>query len=185
MSASVPPNLVLAGFMGTGKSTIGALLAQRLAWPFIDTDVLIEQAAGMPVRDIFATQGEAAFRLLETEACARAVSRPPCVISTGGGALLSDQNRHTLEAGGVIVVLSCEPSVLEWRLSASAMRGERPLLATASKDRIVALLEARQPVYLAIPQQVDTTQLSPEEAAERVLELYRQATAARTAPLVW
>jgi shikimate kinase len=185
MNASVPPSLVLAGFMGTGKSTVGALIAQRLAWPFIDTDVLIEQAAGMSVRDIFSTQGEAAFRLLETEACARAVSKPPCVISTGGGALLSDDNRRTLEAGGVMVLLSCEPYVLESRLRASAVRGERPLLDSASKDRIVALLEARQQAYSAIPWQVDTTQLSPAEAAERVLDLYRRATAPRTVPLSW
>src|SRR5215207_11166032 len=102
------PNLVVAGFMGTGKSTIGPLVARALAWPFVDTDALVEREAGMPVKEIFATQGEPAFRALERSAVCEATGLEHVVISIGGGALLDPENASTLKTRGVVVLLTCE-----------------------------------------------------------------------------
>ncbi len=169
------PNLVLAGFMGTGKTTIGALLAGRLGRPFIDTDGLVEQEAGMTISDIFATQGEPAFRALERQACKKAASYAGLVIGTGGGALLDSENRHALEQSGIIVLLTCGCDALVNRLRESAVRGERPLLGSDRPARVAELLNAREPVYSSIPLRVDTTRLAPAEVANEVLALYTQA----------
>ncbi len=85
-STDYRPNLVLTGFMGTGKSTVGLILAQRLNMQFADTDTCIEAEAGMPVSEIFRVHGEPAFRALEHEMCQRLANKQNCVIATGGGA---------------------------------------------------------------------------------------------------
>src|SRR4051812_19177469 len=123
------PNLVLTGFMGTGKSTVGPLLAKQLGWLFIDTDALVEREAGMPVSEIFATHGEPAFRAMERRTCRDAATSHQAVISVGGGAVLDQENRRVLEQSGLIVLLTCEKDMLVRRLQQSARRGERPLLA--------------------------------------------------------
>ncbi|MBF6614117.1 MAG: shikimate kinase [Chloroflexi bacterium] len=176
MSERIPPNLALAGFMGTGKSTVGALLARRMNWRFVDTDALVERQAGISISEIFATQGEAAFRLLERRACLYAARQSCVVISTGGGALLDMESRVALEGSAVIVLLSCESDLLAARLQGSALRGERPMLAERFTQRIDELLKAREPLYSSIPLQVDTTRLAPEGVADLVLNLYMQAS---------
>jgi shikimate kinase len=167
------PNIVLAGFMGTGKTTVGRLLARRLGRPFVDTDALIEEGAGMTVAAIFAGEGEAAFRRLESEVCRRVASSGGQVVALGGGALLDGGNRATLESAGVLVLLTCRPDTLVERLTESARRGERPLLRDDVEDTIGRLLEAREPVYSTVRLRVDTTERTPEEVAEEVLNLYR------------
>jgi shikimate kinase len=169
------PNLVLEGFMGTGKSTVGAILAARLQWDFIDTDVLVEQDAGMTIKEIFARQGEAGFRAFEKAACLRAASRPFTVIATGGGALLDPESRSALESSGVVILLTCEKKALLARLEESARRGERPMIADNFEARVNELLHIRGELYSSIPLKVDTTDITPEEAASRVLELYGSA----------
>jgi shikimate kinase len=168
------PNLVLAGFMGTGKSTVGPLVARLLEWPFVDTDTLVEHEAGMPVREIFATFGEPAFRALERQALGKAGNMERVVISVGGGALLDPENRRTLEASGVVVLLTCQREALVSRLEASMRRGERPLLGDDLPGSIAALLKVREPVYSLVRLRVDTTHLTPDEVTDRVLELYRR-----------
>jgi shikimate kinase len=169
------PNLVLEGFMGTGKSTIGAILAKRLQWDFVDTDEMAEQDAGMNIKQIFATQGEDGFRALERAACLRAAGRNFTVIATGGGALLDPESRAALEASGVVILLTCEMEVLLARLRESALRGERPMIADNFEVRVRELLHIRGELYDSIPLKVDTTHLTPEEGASRVLELYGSA----------
>lgn len=181
MSPNMQPNLVLGGFMGTGKSTVGALIAQRLARGFYDTDTIVEREAGMSIREIFATAGEPAFRSLEREACKHAARQNSSVVSVGGGALLDPDSRSALEQSGIVVLLTCERDVLIERLRESAQRGERPLLGEDFAARIGELLKTRAPVYASFSLQVDTTHLTPEEASNRVVDLYVQAAQERMA----
>lgn len=184
MSEGALPNLVLAGFMGTGKTTVGRLLSRRLQWDLVDTDSLVESEAGISIKEIFATRGEAAFREMESAACARAAREPYRVISTGGGALIDPANRETLEASGIIVLLTCEADALLQRLEESARKGERPLLGDAPAERIASLLRVREAAYNSIHLRVDTTGLTPEEAAERVMELYSAEAQDRMSPCI-
>ncbi len=167
-------NLVLVGFMGTGKTTVGALVAARLGWAFVDTDAVVEAAAGMPVREIFARQGEGAFRILEAHACQAASAGTHTVISVGGGAVVNPENRRALEANGVLVLLTCERDRLIDRLEGSARRGERPLLSGDMGARIDALAASRAEVYSSIALKVDTTHLTPEEVAERMITMLEE-----------
>jgi shikimate kinase len=176
MSDSVTlPNLVLEGFMGTGKSTVGPILAARLRWDFIDTDEIVEQEAGMAIKEIFAHHGEAGFRALERAACLRAASRAFTVIATGGGALLDPESRSALEASGVVILLTCDREALLARLEESARRGERPMLAENFEARVNELLHIRAELYSSILLKVDTTNVIPQDVANRVLELYEPA----------
>ncbi len=169
------PNLVLEGFMGTGKSTVGAILARRLQWDFIDTDEQIERQAGMPIKEIFSRHGEAGFRALEREACLEAAGRRFAVVALGGGALLDPDSRSALEETGVIILLTCELQQLLGRLEESARKGERPMLAGNFTARVEELLYIRGALYDSIPLKVDTTSLTPEQVADRVMELYGPA----------
>jgi shikimate kinase len=176
-----PPNLVLAGFMGTGKSTLGPLIARRLGRPFVDTDGVIEAEMGLPVSGIFARYGEGVFREREREVCVRLAGMGGQVIAVGGGALMDPANRVALASTGVIVLLTCERHALVSRLRKSAARGERPLLGRNLEGTIDRLLGEREPAYASIPLRVDTTDLTLEQAAERAIELYGLAWANRQA----
>lgn len=169
------PNLVLEGFMGTGKSTVGAILSRRLQWDFVDTDEMAEHDAGMGIKEIFAQQGEAGFRALERAACLRAANLLFTVVATGGGALLDPESRSALESTGVVVLLTCDIDVLLVRLRESAQRGERPMIADNFEARVRHLLHIRGELYDSILLKVDTTHLTPEEAANQVIELYGSA----------
>ncbi|MEO8287406.1 MAG: shikimate kinase [Chloroflexota bacterium] len=173
------PNLVLVGFMGTGKSTVGQIIAQRLGLPFIDTDTLIEAESGLRVRDIFLIHGEAHFRALESEACRKLSAQGGRVIAPGGGAILHKPNREALERSGVMVLLTCESAALFDRLEESAQRGERPLLEGDFRQRAGELLAARSHVYDSVALKIDTTRLTPDEVAEQVLALYEAHEGAR------
>lgn len=165
-------NLILAGFMGTGKSTIGPIAARTLRRAFVDTDQLIEQQVGQHVSEIFARHGERTFRALEREVCRRVAGSVAQVVAIGGGALLDPGNRTALEATGVVVLLTCRPDVLVERLRESARRGERPLLAGDVEAMIARLLKEREPVYSSIRLKVDTTGIELNEIAEKVVALY-------------
>jgi shikimate kinase len=169
------PNLVLAGFMGTGKSTVGPLLARAMGRPFVDTDAIVECTAGMAIREIFAARGESAFRALERQAVREAAALEHVVLSIGGGALLDAENTRELEATGVIVLLTCERDTLIGRLEESARRKERPMLGDDLRGNVDALLRAREPVYSRVRLKVDTTHLAPDGVVGRVLALYCQA----------
>ncbi|HLK10666.1 MAG TPA: shikimate kinase [Candidatus Binatia bacterium] len=160
--------IVLTGFMATGKSEVGRRLARALGRPFVDTDGLVEAAAGRSVAEVFARDGEAAFRAREREAVERACAVPDAVVATGGGTLLDPENRRRLTAGGLIICLTAAPEVVLERAGDPA---SRPLLANtngARLERVRALMAERAPVYALAAHAVDTTGLSVDEVVARV-----------------
>lgn len=164
-------NIILCGFMGTGKSTVGRLVAARLGWPFVDTDAVIEAREGKPIRQIFAEQGEPYFRALEVGLCREiATEWRGRVIATGGGIVIDPQNREALTRAGLVICLTAPADVLYERL-----RGEtdRPLLAGSDPAaRIAELLQARAAAYGALPHQIDTVRCTPAHVADAVLALW-------------
>jgi shikimate kinase/3-dehydroquinate synthase len=135
-------HLALAGFMGAGKSSVGAEVARRLERPFVDLDRAIEERAGTSIPDLFATSGEAAFRALEEEVAAEVLGRPESqVVALGGGAVLSQATRERLAARALTVLLEVEPA-LAWERSRGA---GRPL--ASDEAAFHELYRTRQPVY--------------------------------------
>lgn len=166
-------NIVLVGFMGTGKTTAGRQLAQRLGLEFVDMDKLIEERQGRPIATIFAEQGEPHFRTLERALVRDLAARDGQVIATGGGVVLNPDNVSDFSRSGLVVCLRASPETVMKRVSGET---HRPLLEGDEKfKRIVKILSDRRALYGAIPHQVDTDALSPEQVVERILELYRAA----------
>ena len=172
--------IVLTGFMGSGKSTIGRTLAQRLEWRFIDLDNLIEQRDGRAVSRIFAESGEAAFRILETEALTSSLREPRLVIALGGGALETPANRHALgtAAQTCIVLLTASFETLYDRCrqqiaaASDAPLPVRPLLGT--REAASARFEQRDANYRKAANLVlDTTGQRPEESVDALLALLK------------
>ena len=164
-------NITLTGFMGTGKSTVGQLVAAQLNRQFVDMDTIIEQREGGAISQMFATDGEPYFRQLEAALCRELAAQSELVIATGGGALVDETNLGVMEQGGLVICLDCEPDTLWERIGHSE---DRPMLAERDNgrfDRLAALLEARTPAYMQIKQHIDVTHLFPQEVAERVYEL--------------
>lgn len=158
-------NLVLIGFMGTGKTSIGRALAQKLGMEFVDTDKEIEQATGMTVNRIFKRYGEVRFRSEETLAIKKAVERDNCVISTGGGAMLREENRQLLRRSGYLVCLESRPEVICRRVG----KNTRPLLARGHlEQRVMELLRERQPYYQGADLVVDTSDADQQAVVERI-----------------
>ncbi len=155
-------NLVIAGFMGTGKSTIGKKIAAKLNRVFIDTDVEIERRAGMSIPEIFKAQGEAAFRAMETALARELSTREKLIISTGGGMLMNEENRALLSSNGFVVCLVASPEALEKRLQGA--RG-RPLAAQWRE-----LYEKRRPIYEALPVHIDTSDRTPAVVIQEILQ---------------
>jgi len=167
-----PANLIITGFMGVGKSEVGQEVARRLGWEFVDMDALIEERLGMTINDIFATYGEGFFRQQERLLCRELGERHGLVIATGGGALIPEENRRTLGAGAMLICLTCEVDEILRRLSEAE---DRPLLDLADRRaQIEALLTKRRWAYGRIPHQIDTTNLTIEEVAKRVIALYKR-----------
>jgi len=166
-------HVIITGFMATGKTEVGRRLAHMLGRPFVDTDGLVESAAGRTIAHIFATDGEARFRELECAAVREACALPDAVIATGGGTLLDPQNRQTLLAAGPVICLTARPEEIAGRIGDSP---SRPLLAngTAADDtlaRIRALLAERASVYALATHHVSTSGMTPDEVVERVRTL--------------
>ncbi len=163
-------NIVLVGFMGTGKTTVGRILANRLGWTFTDTDAFIQEQAGMTISRMFEEHGEAFFRQRETEALRELLQRRNQVVSTGGGAVLLEENRRLMLESGLVVAMNAEESVIVERV-----RGDkgRPLLQGDVVERVHTLVEARRHAYDFAPVQLHTDRLSPEEAARRIEEMLK------------
>jgi shikimate kinase/3-dehydroquinate synthase len=162
------PTLLLHGFMGTGKTTVGRRVAERAGVPFVDLDDAVAQQAGRPVPEIFAAEGEAAFRRREADAPDRALAGPPGrVVALGGGALLDPARRRGALARARVVTLAAWPETIDARTAGPG----RPLLGEAQGrlDRIRGLLSARAEAYAEAHARVATDALSIEEAAGEVL----------------
>lgn len=171
-----PICISLIGYRGVGKTSVARLLAEQLSWPLVDTDDLIEQAAGRSVREIFADEGEAAFREREIQAVKQAVSERPRIVSVGGGAILRDENAHALAAAGPVIWLTASVAAIHARLSADPRTaGLRPALTDLDqRAEIEAVLKARLPRYKALARHtVDTEGRSIEAVAEDVLRWLR------------
>ncbi|HZY43039.1 MAG TPA: 3-dehydroquinate synthase [Anaerolineae bacterium] len=164
------PNLILTGFMGTGKTTVGRAIAERLKRTFVDTDAWIEERAGKSVAAIFAEDGEDRFRAWEAEACAAFSEPQELIIATGGWTLGPVRNRELMEQGGRIICLTTTPEKVMERLSAAA---DRPLLAGDDRGaKVRELLKQREPVYRSFAWQVNTTEMSTAEVMLHVMALY-------------
>lgn len=163
-------NLVLIGMMGTGKSTVGRLLAARLGRPFADTDTAVERAAGSSVAATFDRAGERTFRAIESEEVRKIAALRGQVLAVGGGAVLDPSNVTFLRATGDLILLDAAPEELAARVEGD---NTRPLLAGAADpvSRLASLRAERDEVYLAAAAHlVDTTRLTPAEVVERVLD---------------
>jgi shikimate kinase len=168
-----PRNLVLVGMSGVGKSRVGRLVAERLRWRFVDTDVEIERTTGRAVPEIFAAQGEPAFRVIERDVVARVARRRGAVIATGGGAILDEANRDVLFGGNLVVCLQASAEQIARRLVHS--RERRPLLEGADPlAAIQALQERRAPLYALAHCTVTTDDRTLGEVAAEVIDILRQ-----------
>ena len=163
-------NIIVTGFMGTGKSTVAALLAQRLDRPLVDMDRQLVDHFGKSIPEIFEQEGELAFRQAETQLCRQLAQEQGLVIATGGGALVNPENRQILAESGPIVCLTASVDEILDRLESAR---DRPLLPQDREERrrqIQRLLEHRRAAYASIPLQVETTGRRPEAILEAVLE---------------
>ena len=159
----------LVGMPGSGKSTVGPALADRLGVPFVELDSRIEEAAGKSVARIFADEGEARFREMEAAALMDAATEDPSVVSCGGGVVLEPANRVTLRATGVVVFLSVPVDVLRRRVVPAA---DRPLIH--DQRDLDRLLEQRDPLYREFAAHVVDAAGDPQDVAAAIeKELYR------------
>jgi shikimate kinase len=167
-------NIVLIGFMGSGKTAVGRRVAEQMRFQFVDTDSLIVSRAGMDIPAIFARHGEERFREMETAALESLSTLDRCVISTGGGIVMRERNRELLRALGVVVWLTADEDTIFERVSRNT---KRPLLQTENpRETVSQLLAARRPIYTAAADAtVDTTGLSHASAAKAVIAEARRA----------
>lgn len=161
MNDGLRKNIILLGFMGTGKTTVGRILAERFGMSFVDMDHLIEAKAGKAVSRIFAEDGEPHFRTLERDLVKELSAKQGLVIGAGGGVVLNADNVKDYARSGLVVCLTAGPDVILKRLAGD---NSRPLLEGEEKAaRILKLLESRRALYDAIPFKVDTSCRTPSE----------------------
>ncbi len=167
-------NIVLIGFMGSGKSSIGRRVATRLGFQFLDTDALLVEREGREIAEIFEQDGESRFRDLETSVLGSLGVRDRCVISTGGGVILREENRALLRELGLVVWLTASDDVIYERVSRT---DKRPLLRTADpRATVTQLFAARRPLYEAAAEfTLDTSTLSHARAADALIAEARRA----------
>ncbi|MDF7826644.1 shikimate kinase [Pontiellaceae bacterium B12227] len=164
-------NIVLVGFMGSGKTWVGKLIAERTGMPLLDMDALIVERAGKPINDIFAEDGEPKFREYERELVKELSETEGNIISTGGGIVLNPDNITDFEKKGLVVCLLVDAeSVLD------RVRNDdtRPLLAGDKEKAIVELLDSRKELYEALTHKIDTSgrPFPPVQTAEEIIALY-------------
>jgi shikimate kinase len=187
------PKLIITGFMATGKSAVGHLVAARLGWRFIDSDTEIVARAGRPIAAIFSADGEAKFRALERQVIASIADERrhcplchgdyPAVVSTGGGVLVDEANAAALKRCGVVVCLTARPEVIAARVGRSPAK--RPKLLEGGKpllERVSELMNERAAAYARADVAVDTSNISIEDAADRVLAEFAARAYGRCVP---
>lgn len=164
---SLPSRIALVGFMGSGKTTVGRLLAGRIGFDFADSDHEIESRAGLPVGQIFRVHGEAFFRELEEAAIRDLLTVERRVLATGGGAFVRPAAAEALLAGAFTIHLDCD---FHEAFRRAAAEGGRPLVEKGESD-VASLYVERKDKYSRAHATVDTTSLSPEEVVKSVLRL--------------
>ena len=169
------PLIFLVGYRGSGKTTVGGVLAGRLGWAFVDADAVVEERYGRTIRDIFAAEGEAGFRDKESAVLADLCTRTDTVIATGGGVVLREENRQLLQRHGFVAWLTADPRTLLARIEADpTTAARRPALAGGGLAEIEQLLAVREPLYRACADvEVPAGALSPEQAADAILAAWR------------
>jgi len=160
-------NIVLVGFMGSGKSTVGPMLAQRMRRPFVDLDTEIEADAGCTVSEIFGREGEAGFRRRESRVLRRVLGSEGRVVAVGGGAPMDDANWERIRAGNCVVALTAEPNELAQRLDGAH---QRPLLGHDHQAAIASILPGRMPRYAQADLVSKTDGLDPVAVAHGIAE---------------
>lgn len=164
-------NIILTGFMGTGKSTVGRCLANKLSVRFVDTDNLIEKEAGINTAQIFAQFGEMYFRELETKIVNELSSKTDIVIATGGGTIVNPLNFEIFKKNGIIICLTASISAIIDRVGKG---DERPLImGNDIRDIVSNLLHIREPFYKKADFMIDTTAKSIKEVVEEILKIVR------------
>lgn len=180
-------NLYLIGYRGTGKTTVARRLAERLGWPWLDADVVLEQRAGRTIAEIFEQGGEPLFRDLESQVVADLAKLDRHVIALGGGAVLREENRHAIRAdgNGNIVWLQATPATIHARLKTDVnTRQRRPnLTVMGGREEIERLLEQRRPLYAALADAtIDTEGKSPAQIADEILAAFQGSLKAEGKP---
>lgn len=155
--------------MGTGKSAVGKIIAKKTGLTFVDTDALIVEVAGKSINSVFEEDGEGVFRKIETQVLQRACKDKGQVISTGGGAVTIEDNLRAMKDSGLLVALTALPDVILNRIE---KEGHRPLLKiNNSKQKIEELLLKREEFYKKADIIIDTTNISPDAVAEKIIKL--------------
>lgn len=163
-------NIVLTGFMATGKSTVGKKVSNIMTFGFIDTDCLIEKIANMVITEIFETHGEKYFRKFERIAVKRAARLKNFVISTGGGVVLNPSNIVQLRKNGVIICLKARPEII---LRNIGQNNDRPLLASGDHiEKIIKLLSERERFYKFADFTIDVSDMTVDNVVSAVIEAY-------------
>ena len=164
-------NIALIGFMGTGKTSVGRLVAEQLHFDYLDTDEMIQSRTGRTITDIFATDGEPAFRKLESELVVELAARTKTVIATGGGLPINPQNLASLKKHALVVCLWASPEKIWERVK---NQSHRPLLHDADpQKKIRDLLAAREPFYRQADVLLNTELRSVREVAQQVVHQFR------------
>ncbi|MGA1846743.1 shikimate kinase [Deferribacter abyssi] len=161
-------NIYLIGFMGTGKTTVGKILAKKLGKKFYDLDELIEKKVGKTIRDIFIDDGEEQFRKIETEVLKDVAAGRDYVIATGGGLLTTVGNYEVMKESGVVITLAASAESIYERLKDDK---SRPLLMVDNViDEIKRLMFERAPLYIKADYIVDTSDVPPEKVVDEIME---------------
>ncbi|SMO49312.1 shikimate kinase [Melghirimyces algeriensis] len=166
-------HLIIIGFMGTGKSSVGQVLAKRIGRTWIDTDLEVERKVNKSISELFEENGEACFRLWEKHVLIEALAERPAVITTGGGIVLDQDNVKQITDSGWVVALDASVDELIKRLKANT---SRPLLSGDVRERVTQLKKKRQGAYDFADFHLDTSGLTPDEVSDRILRNWKEIT---------
>ncbi len=168
------PNIVLVGFMGTGKTSVGRRISSQLRMRYVDTDEIVERNSRRRISDIFEKDGESAFRELESEAVREVSELQNHVISTGGGVVLREDNMTELKRNGVVFCLTATPEEIYKRVGHQV---HRPLLQTPDPlAKIQAMLAERRPYYAESDYMIRTTGRSFDEIINHIKQMFKKST---------